>query len=224
MKMKMFLAVVLGLMFVSNVSANLLVNGDFEAGNITSYWKPVTMDNPSWYRFTWGGDATNAWLTDGGGNNDFASPAGEITVDDMAMKWRWANTGIGQVIDGIVEGETFTLSVDCFNPSSAPTTIGVQIKAVWHNDAGDWLPNPAGGNVYNIAHFDPTTEAQDTWVTVSGSMEAPATATGLRFMLYSTANGGSSNYVYADNASVVPEPATLALLGLGSLVLSRRKK
>lgn len=213
---------VLALLMVTSVQANLLVNGDFETGSVTGYWQPATYDSPPWSRFAWGGDVSNAWLTDGGGNND-GGVQGVVTASDMAMKWRWSNNGIAQTVD-VAAGTDYTLSLDVFNSATDATANdwGIYIKVNFMRADNSWI-DLGGTNTVEIAGYDAAVETPGSWVTVSGAYIAPAEAVAMTYRIIAQGNGGGG-YLYADNASVVPEPATLALLSIGSLTLLRRKR
>ncbi len=209
--MVMILLLALGCIVVPSAqAANILSDPGFEDMVVTGYWKPATFDESTgWFRFAWGGDVTNTWVTDGGGNNDFSYSVHpnhpELNPDDQAMKNRWANTGLGQIVDGIVVGQTYTFSLDCYHATTHPSKVDLEIRVVWHDAEDTWLPPEGGGDAaIEVAHYYPADNPLDTWVTISGDMVAPATATSVRFIVLSTNDKGDGNggYTYYDNAVV----------------------
>ena len=76
-----------------------------------------------------------------------------------------------------------------------------------------------------MGYFDSGIELDDTWVKIGGSITAPVGTTYGRVVLRSLDwQDGIGGALYFDNASVVPEPVTFALLGFGGLFLRGRKR
>ncbi len=231
--MKKYVLVLVCLMVCSSLNANLLVDPGFEDVALTGYWQPSTFTSADWNRFTWGGNVTNAWVTDGGGNNDFdyaVYPGGlEINPSDQAMKVRWASTGVQQVVEGIVAGTDYDFSVDGYHSSQNPSKVDLSLRVAWEDATGAWIANPTGGNTWTIAEYRPSVESLDVWTTIGGSMTAPTGAVAVRYILLAdnSAGDGNGGFTYFDDAvvdgQIVPEPATLAMLGLGAISLFRRR-
>ena len=77
-----------------------------------------------------------------------------------------------------------------------------------------------GGSDYISAYVDTTDWAKYDFA----SMTAPAGAVSAAFYLCHSSSVPLGNTILLDDASLVPEPVTIGLLGLGMLMLRRRKK
>ena len=184
-------------------SANILTNGGFEdgdTGQITG--TPI----PGWQTWNWSG-----WHHD---------DAGAI-IDTKAVKLWWDDSGLYQDF-AAVAGETYDFSVQCldFSGDTAAVNWNGLIKAEFYDVSDAQLL------AQDLERFDSdnTVNPDDVWVEIGDSIIAPAGTSYGRIVLmvvdWHDGIGGAINF---DNASVVPEPATLALLGLGGLLLRRRK-
>jgi len=184
-----------------SASANLLINGDFEDGD-TGQLGVVAI--PGW----------NSW-GDAGWHNDDAG----CVMDTKGMKFWWDSAGMWQDF-AAVAGTTYTYSVQVMDASrdTSANNWDFQIEAEFYDVADTQLAAVA------LGYFDSSIQPDDTWVQIGDSIVAPAgTAYGrivLRLWDWQEGIGGA---LYFDNASVVPEPATLAMLTLGGLLLRRRK-
>lgn len=181
--------------------ANLLVNGGFEDGDTGQVG---TVAIPGW----------NSWGTNGWHNDD----AGAV-IGTKSMKFWWDGVGMWQDY-AAVAGQTYDCSVQVIDASrdTTPSNWDLQIEAEFYDAANTQLAAAI------VGYFDSTIQPNDTWVQIGNSIVAPAgTAYGrvvIRTVDWVSGIGGA---LYFDNVSVVPEPVTMLLLGLGGLALRIRK-
>jgi len=183
--------------------ANLLVNGDFETGDTG----PINGAGVPTDWFAWG--PTSGWHHD---------DAGKV-IDTKAIKFWWDDVGLWQDFDATA-GVEYLFSVEVLNATD-DTLVGWNgILIAEFYDSGD-----AQLTALTVDKYLSASDPVDQWVNVSGVVTAPAGTDYGRMILKigdwtPDGVGGSLNL---DNASVVPEPATLAvLLVLGTLAARRR--
>jgi hypothetical protein len=193
--------VLAALLCTSANAANLLTNGGFEDGDTGQVGSVVI---PGW----------NSWGSNGWHNND----AGAV-IDTKSMKFWWDGVGMWQDY-AATPGNTYTYSVQVIDASrdTSPNNWDLQIEAEFYDAANvQLLATPVG-------YFDSTIQPNDTWIGIGGSIVAPAGTTTGRVVIRSLDwQPGIAGALYFDNVSVTPEPATMILLGLGGLLLRRRK-
>ena len=201
--MKTSLVVMAMLLLTFSVSvhaANLLVNGGFEDGD-TGQVGVVPI--PGW----------NSWGSNGWHNDD----AGAV-IDTKSMKFWWDGVGMWQDY-AATAGTTYTYSVQVIDASrdTSPNNWDLQIEAEFYDAANAQL------TAVVLGYFDSTLQPDDTWISIGGSIVAPVdTAYGRVVLRTLDWQSGIAGALYFDNVSVVPEPASLILLGLGGLLLRRR--
>lgn len=204
MKKNRFVVMAMAWLLVMGVmtqAAELLVNGDFEQGD-TGQVGVVPI--PGW----------NSWGTNGWHNND----AGAV-IDTKSMKFWWDGVGMWQDF-AATAGTTYLYSVQVMDAGrdTSPNNWDLQIEAEFYNASNAALVKTP------LGYFDSTLQPNDTWIQIGGSIAAPVdTAYGRVVIRTLDWQPGIAGALYFDNVSVVPEPATLALLALGGLLLGRRK-
>lgn len=200
------------------VSANLLVNGDFETGNNTG-WTPYG-----------GSFGINGVGTDGVAgwqpvpfNEDGAGPGYIARVSfwsDAGHSGR-GSAGMYQVVDvsaHVGQPMKLTGKFHYHNHSQEFMWHELGVMDGTDNDPNDGTP---------IALFKKTeadgasNPANDAWLDVSLDF-VPTSNTVTVFYKGGTTAGGAS-FTAVDSLSLVPEPAALALLGLSLPMLRRRR-
>jgi len=200
-KMKKVLLLMALLAVTGIASAELLTNGNFEDGD-TGQVGVVAI--PGW----------NSWGSNGWHNDD----AGAV-IDTKSMKFWWDGVGMFQDF-AATAGVNYDYSVQVIDASrdTTPNNWDLQIEAEFYDAANTQLL------AVPVGYFDSGIEPDDTWVQIGSSVVAPVGTSYGRVVIRSLDwQDGIGGALYFDNVSVVPEPATLTLLGLGGLLLRRRK-
>ena len=206
-----FVAVTFIFGLLTNANANLIVNGSFEAG-----------PDPGVY-ITLPGGSTNidGW---------------EVTPDAIDYKGTYWVAFDGDRSLDLDNSEGFGGIEQTFL-----TTSGVEYLVTFAMAGNPYLGfgDPAMKHMgvsaaadYAEFSFDVTGHNEQSmgWVTKYFQFEATSSSTTLEFYsLHSYAGGEYPGYSgkcgpALDNVSVIPEPATLSLLGLGSLVWLRKRR
>jgi len=207
----------------TTVQANLLFDPGFELGAPT---QPNPIPLP--------GGAGAGWAVfNGAGYANAAAETGSWGLQSaQAPGQAWNFAASYQIVGGVIAGQKYTLTADFMTPTGITEAPGAYIPAViqltYFNAAGTDLGTvETGGSGAKAIQYTPT----GTWQTGTVSATAPAGAVFVAPYLAFMENGSQTgtDILYYDNATLtlVPEPATIALLGMGlslSLSLIRRRK
>jgi hypothetical protein len=190
----------------STVSANLLINGNFEATPADAYFDgfdpSVADDVPGWNMFLGAAD----------GSYVLVNGVGSANVDvDMAngSSGGGLETAVGSR-PAVVPGYGYTASVTYDNYFAAG---GASYFIDWFDGVGSLLGSTGGplGDPNGPFVYEPYIQL----FSASGIAPVGAAAAGVRF----TAANAGYNGLAADNFSLVPEPTSLVLFGLASWAL-----
>jgi hypothetical protein len=230
MKRKLLYKIMAGSMgvtaaFATSANAQTLVDPNF-AGPGTP--NPITLTsgpggtsgvNQGWATFNNSGTAT---LGDNMGSSIYSPYNGAATalLETAGPGGSWAPAGAYQIISGITPGDKYTFNVwyltDTVNDAYA-ATAGVLIQL------GFETPTLGGAtsveNPNNTVGIDNPLPAIGVWTEGTVSATAPAGCSDAIVYCMFQQNGGapatSLENLYWDDATIVPEPAGLALLGMG---------
>ncbi len=160
--------------------------------------------------------------------DDVPGWSSDFTAIDSGVETGWAAPGNGdysgylmsgdpsvwQLTSTMIEtGEEYTVSVEAQNNWSAtpPAILGM---IVYYDLMG-----------YRIPVALDFMEVTDSWATYSVTINADDTpsAIGKNLGMELINVGNDSSWIGIDNVQLIPEPATMLLLGIGGLMLRKRK-
>jgi hypothetical protein len=217
------LAAALAFTAATTQAANLLVDPGFESG-------APGQNNPIPIPAGVGG----GWAVFNGAAYSQAHPEfgswGIQEIQGIGQAWNFEAPY--QVIGGVSPGQRYTLTADYMTTTGNSQTPGgyipVVIQLTYFNAAGADLGTVETGGAGALA-VQYNMGALNTWFTGTVTATAPANAVYVAPYLAFMENGSQTapDALYWDNASLslIPEPSTLALLGLGlagTLIWRRR--
>ena len=231
MKKLIFLCALLAIVGIAQ--AEMLVNGGFEDSD-TSFapwlvWGSggggYGMENYSWTS-TWGADIYTGTLhTSGGSGGGNWLEVGLAGTNISTWAWGYNVTFQGKTPDGqtampVTIGEYLTMSADYKSSSATSAMLGWE----WCNDSGTMVDLNGDGTVNDLdkVNYMLPLVADGSWQNLEVTVQVPNVA-GLVQLIAVFGGAGAGQDLGLDNGSVIPEPISIALFGLGGLFLRRRK-
>ena len=225
--MKKFIVLMALIAMVGLAQAELFVNGDFEAGawsgwgsGAGAYWGTTAM--PPVYHSSGGSDG-GAWM-------EFDT-TGYSWATWCTWEWALAWSGIWDGSIPATSGQEFTLSGMAKHVATGSAGNTLRAFVEYKDAGGTRLDYNGDGVVTNDDRYMPTWATADSWGAFSDTFTVPtvdllgnpfsAPIVTLEITLSVESEAAT---VGVDELSLIPEPATMALLGLGSMLMLRRRK
>jgi hypothetical protein len=176
-------------------NANYVVNGDFSGGSLSGW---TVTGSPTWY--PWAGITAGTFnATDGfTPSRDAVFTGANTSVEGP--------TTMSQNVAGLIAGNTYTISMDLASSDNSGFDNFLEVKL-------------GGNTLFSVTNVTPTPD-QAVWQHVSQTFVAPIGGN-LEITGY---DNPQMLYVSDIQLNPVPEPASMAVLGLGLAAVGRRRK
>jgi len=187
-----WLMLLIGLLAVS-ARANMVTNGGFETGDFTGWW-------------TWVADSDNQTVSI---DSDY-----KYEGDYSAKLWSASSAWSAQMGTSFELGGDTAWTLSFVYSAVTPSDWGSAGVAINYYDAEGTYLSYEWISLYD----EGPAPSPGEWVLVSNDYTTPTEAAKVD-LKFEVANWTTVNF---DNITAIPEPATLLLLGLGSLAIRRR--
>ena len=215
--MKKLVFVLLVVIFASNAGANLLTNPGFELPELDDgEWIEGTTPPAGWYYGPLSGTAVFCNTVGGIYNGAFPDAAyeGEQLVDLYGHSVNGPVAEISQdVAVSVGAGETYTFTAHMLKPSWSTRNGDLTLEISWD-----------GGSVSDFIRYNTVAWGEFSVVLDTDLEPSAVGATQLTVSALSDVNGQIATDILVDGMVLTPEPATMMLLGLGGLLLRRRRR
>lgn len=199
----------------SAASANLLINPGFESPDASG----GEVNHTDW-------EVSDGWTKVGSGGEHVIT-ADVAREGDQSLRLRSpSGNNFAMVAQDVAvgAGQTLVGSLYVFNPVDVPLDDGyiMQLNFRWLDGEGNQLGADATAQMTN-ADFQP-----GEWTLVTHQATAPEGTAVMQLRITMRRPGGGGNSgdnrdLYFDDATLIPEPSGLALIGLGGLAMVRRR-
>jgi hypothetical protein len=206
-----FIVLLLVAFFAVSAHANLIINGDFEDNT-------ASQTEYNLYHAEFNSTVANA--TAFGGANEIELATGtDWGLRAQSGQWK---LGLHKKSDSSLKIDAF--SFDLSVPIVSGNTYTLQFFAAGKNGSGPIGPVEVGlsndPEAFGTQIFTGTPTSTTVWTQFDHVFVAPENA---MYLTVRNATSPQEMYAFVDNFSIVPEPMTICLLGLGGLILRRRK-
>lgn len=224
--MKKLLVLMLVLALAGIASAEIFVNGDFEAG-AWSGGGSGSGGGPG----GWGWQAFPPIYQTSGGSDGGAWMQLDQSAAPYTGTWNWAWSGVWNSLPNATatDGQSFTVSGMAKHLAGDTTLRGFisfenagGLRVDYNGDGISMVLGNGNNNQYNLDRYMPTWTAGGSWGAFSDTFVVPS-ALGIASFGVTFSVEAAPGAVGIDQVSLVPEPISIALLGLGGLFIRRRK-